>query len=454
MQPSVLTFAVIAFYMREGTIAGRYPRLNLLRLAPLRWIAHPAIVALVRLLAVMVFVLTLYAGFVGVQNPYSNLITTMIWVVWWVGCAFVCALIVDLWMLVNPLDTIFAWCEALYAALTGGRSLSRRLPYPSWLGAWPAVALFLCFAWAELIWQDNDVPAYLARAIVVYTLVTWSGMFLYGRQVWLQNGEAFTILFGILGRFAPLAATPPFIPGAARALYMRPPGAGLLAGDRVRPSLLVFVLLMLATVTFDGFLETPLNQRLHTAVQSSPALTSLLFELSERGLGETQVINTVTLVAFALGFIAAYWLASWAMLGMARKWSPAPFSVSEAACAFVLTLVPIAVAYHLSHYFSLLLTAGQLIIPLASNPFGFGWDLFGTAQYQVDLGIVSPYVFWYGAVTLIVVGHVIAVFLAHAAALRMFGSRRAALASQIPIVVLMVAYTTLSLWILAQPIVG
>ena len=62
--------------------------------------------------------------------------------------------------------------------------------------------------------------------------------------------------------------------------------------------------------------------------------------------------------------------------------------------------------------------------------------------------------FWYGAVTLIVVGHVIAVFLAHAAALRMFGSRRAALASQIPIVVLMVAYTTLSLWILAQPIVG
>ena len=227
----VLTFAVIAFYMREGTSAGRYPRLNLLRLAPLRWIAHPAIVALVRLLAVMVFVLTLYAGFVGVQNPYSNLITTMIWVVWWVGCAFVCALILDLWMLVNPLDTIFAWCEALYAALTGGRSLSRRLPYPSWLGAWPAGALFLCFAWAELIWQDNDVPAYLARAIVVYTLVTWSGMFLYGRQVWLQNGEAFTILFGILGRFAPLAATPPSIPGAARALYMRPPGAGLLAGD-------------------------------------------------------------------------------------------------------------------------------------------------------------------------------------------------------------------------------
>jgi hypothetical protein len=72
----------------------------------------------------------------------------------------------------------------------------------------------------------------------------------------------------------------------------------------------------------------------------------------------------------------------------------------------------------------------------------------------VDLGILSPYVFWYSAVTIIVIGHVIAVVLAHIEGLRVFGSRRGALKSQIPMVVLMVAYTTLSLWILAQPIVG
>jgi len=112
------------------------------------------------------------------------------------------------------------------------------------------------------------------------------------------------------------------------------------------------------------------------------------------------------------------------------------------------------VAYHLSHYFSLLLTAGQFIIPLASDPFGWGWNLFGTAGYKVNLALVSPYVFWYGAVTIIVVGHVIAVYLAHMAALRLFGSRRGALVSQVPMLLLMVAYTSLSLWILAQPIVG
>jgi hypothetical protein len=129
-------------------------------------------------------------------------------------------------------------------------------------------------------------------------------------------------------------------------------------------------------------------------------------------------------------------------------------TVLDVACAFVLTLVPIAVAYHLSHYFSLLVTAGQFIIPLASDPFGYGWNLFGTAGYKVNLAIASPYVFWYGAVTLVVVGHVIAVYLAHTVALREFGSRRLALVSQVPMLALMVGYTMLSLWILAQPITG
>jgi hypothetical protein len=439
----VLTFAAIAVLVRERSLRASYPRLNLLQFAPIRWIAHPAVVGLIRLFAVALFVLTVCAGLFGVQDPYANLITTMIWVVWWVGFGFVCALVGDLWALVNPLRTLFAWTEWLYARLAGGRPLARGLPYPNWLGVWPGVALFLCFAWAELVWEHNDVPSYLARAMLAYAAVTWIGMLLYGRETWLANGEAFSIAFGILARFAPLEAAP-------RELNLRPPGAGLIAERPVRASFLVFVLLMLASVTFDGFLETPLNQKMTTAVHQSRPLSTVLFELSEWGFDESQLIATAALIAFAIGFVAVLWLTSWVMVRMTRR----DLAVSEAACSFVLTLVPIAVAYHLSHYFSLLLTAGQFIIPLASDPFGFGWNLFGTAGYKVDLGIVSPYVFWYSAVTIIVIGHVIAVVLAHIAALRVFGSRRGALVSQIPMVVLMVAYTTLSLWILAQPIVG
>ena len=417
----MLTFAAMALFFRGQSLAGRE--------AGVRLFAVPAaVVTVVRSAALLLFVFTILAGFIGVQDPYRNLITTMVWVVWWVGFAFVCALAGDLWALVNPFS------------IPPGKA---RLTYPPRLGAWPAVVLFFGFAWAELVWRDNDVPAYLASAIVGYSLLTWLGMLLFGREQWLRSGEAFSIAFGILGRFAPLY-------GERRELRLRPPGAGLLARERVPVSLAVFVLLMLASVTCDGFFETPLMRSLETAVHASPALASALFNLSEWGLDESQLIASATLAAFPVGFAAVFWLTAWAMVRAARGNIPA----TEVACAFVLTLVPIAVAYHLAHYFSLLVTAGQFIIPLASDPLGFGWDLFGTAAYKVDLGALSPYVFWYGAVILIVAGHVIAVVLAHVTALRVFGAPAAAAASQIPMVALMVAYTMLSLWILAQPVVG
>jgi hypothetical protein len=439
----VLTFLVIAAFVGEARISPSHRHYDLLRFACLRWIAHPAIVGAIRIAAVAVFVLTASTGLFGAQDPYANLAPTMIWVVWWVGFAFVCALAGNLWALVNPLRTIFEWSERGYARLSGGRALAPRLRYPPWLGVWPGVAFFLLFAWAELIWQQNDVPRYLACAVLAYAAVAWIGMLLFGRETWHANGEAFSIAFGILARAAPLAAS-------ARKLEVRLPGTGLIAREPVSVSFLAFVLLMLASVTFDGFLETPLNQQMTTAVHQSRIAATALFALSEWGLDETQVIATTALVGFVLAFVGIFWFASWAMVRVTQ----CDVAAIEAACSFVLTLVPIAVAYHLSHYFSLLLTAGQFIIPLLSDPFGWGWNLFGTAQYRVDLGILSPYVFWYSAVTLIVIGHVIAVVLAHIVALRVFRNRRDALVSQIPMVVLMVAYTTLSLWILAQPIVG
>ena len=419
----MLTFAVVGYFVRaEPRLAGE---------AAIRLPMSPGLGTAARCAAAGLFIITVAAGFFGVQDPYRNLITVMVWVVWWVGFAFLCALVGDFWRVVNPLRTLY------FAPSLG-------LRYPAWLGAWPAVVLFFAFAWAELIWRDKDVPAYLATAVLGYAVITWFGMLLFGRELWLLRGEAFSLAFGILGRFAPLDT---------RTGELRWPGAALAAEEKVRFSVLVFVLLMLATVSFDGFLETPLAERVGTAVQASPALAHGLFALSEYGVDESQAIATVGLLAFPLVFVAVFLLASVVMVRLTRRWRPALGAV-EAACAFVLTLVPIAVAYHLSHYFSLLLTAGQFVIPLASDPFGFDWNLFGSAGYKVDLGLASPYVFWYGAVTLIVVGHVVAVVLAHLVALREFGERRAALVSQVPMLAVMVAYTMLSLWILAQPIVG
>ena len=417
----VLTFAAMALFFRERRLDGLSAGRRLLSVSPLVFKGT-------RTLAFIVFLFVVCAGFIGVQDPYRNLIVTMVWVTWWVGFAFVCALAGDLWALASPFHI---------------PPFKGFLRYPGQLGAWPAVVLFFAFAWLELVWHDKDVPAYLASAVLGYAVLTWTAAAVFGTEAWLRNGEAFSIAFGVLGRFAPLYAQ-------GGTLRVRVPGAGLLADERVPVSLAVFVLLMLSSVTCDGFFETPLMRSLETAALSSPRLASALFTASEWGLDESGIIRSATLAAFPVIFVAAFWLTAWAMVRVSKKDLP----VTEAACGFVLTLVPIAVAYHLAHYFSLLATAGQFMIPLVSDPFGFGWNLFGTAGYKVDLGAVSPYVFWYGAVILIVSGHVIAVVLAHVAALRLFGSARAAAASQIPMVALMVAYTMLSLWILAQPVVG
>ena len=125
----------------------------------------------------------------------------------------------------------------------------------------------------------------------------------------------------------------------------------------------------------------------------------------------------------------------------------------DIGCMFILTLVPIAVAYHLAHYLSFLLITGQYLVPLLSDPLGFGWDIFGTRDYRPDIGVLNARTSWYIAVVAVICGHVFSVYIAHKAAIRVFHDVRVALYSQIPMIILMVLYTMLSLWILAQPMV-
>ena len=115
--------------------------------------------------------------------------------------------------------------------------------------------------------------------------------------------------------------------------------------------------------------------------------------------------------------------------------------------------MPIALAYQAAHCFTYLLTEGQLSFALAFDPFGWGWDLFGTAGNEVNVNVVGAAFVWYSQVALIVAGPVVAVSLAHAVALREAPTPKLALRAQLPLVALMVLYTATSLWILSQPVV-
>lgn len=447
----LLTFAALVLFAGEWQFGRLSRRIDLLRRPGARRAAHVAAVVL-RAVAAGLFLLSIAAGWFGRQDAYANLIVTMVWIVWWVGMAFVCALAGDLWEVVDPIRTLYRAGARVTGRLTGTRRTSFDLPYPERLGAWPAVVLFFGFAWAELIWRDKDVPASLASAVAAYAVLVWAGMLLFGVEAWRSRADAFAMAFRMLGRFAPLEVRSTAPEGPAR-LWLRPYGAGLLSDGPVPWSVAVFVLLMLSTVTFDGFHATPLMEEIELRAQTWRPVAEALFVLSGTGLGEGEWLRTGLLLLFPLAFVAIYAVVGRWMARLAgRDGSAGPGR--DDVTAMVWSLVPIAVAYHLAHYYSLLLTAGQFLVPLASDPFGWGWNLFGTGGYKVDLTVVSPTVYWYASVALIVIGHVLAVLVAHIEALRRFGSHRAAWRSQLPMMALMVAYTSLSLWIMAQPIVG
>ena len=432
-----LSFMITALILRRADKEPEGLRVDLLALPAFRWLGHSVVHAGIETLSLFLFGLILAACFLGAQGPFDNIAPTFVWVVWWVGLAFFSALVGNLWDLVNPWGILFGWFERLR------RHQALPRPYPRWLGYWPAVLLFLCFVWMELISEAVETPRNLGLAIVAYSLTTWAGMALFGRQAWLRHGEVFTVVFGLLARFAALN-------GEDGRFWLRCPSIGLLVRKPVPLSYVVFVLLLLTSVTFDGILETPLWQSILEWISHSQVLRPGLLSLQQAGIDLLIAIKSIALVILPAIFLSAFLITCW-LIG---RFGGARLKLVELSGWFVLSLVPIAIAYHLSHYLSYLLIAGQNIIPLASDPFGVGWDLFATRTYRLDIGIVNAKMVWYVAVIAIVAGHVMAVYLAHVMALRVFPSTRKALVSQLPMMALMVGYTMVSLWILSQPIVA
>lgn len=463
----LLSFAIFAAFVRHTPGRLSYPRVNLLRYALGRLLAHPVVIFTLRLVGVAMFILVVLAGFYGDQRALYNLAPTFVWIIWWVGLAYLSALAGDLWALLNPWGTTFSWMEALYRRACKGHELSRNLPYPKALGVWPATVLLLMFAWLELVFPGAAVPANIASMFVAYTLITWTGMFLFGRERWLRQGEAFSLAFGVLARFAPteIRVVHPQVcvtcglncrdvdgqcvncrrclrlaDTTGRQWNLRPYAVGLLRNEAVSLSMIAFVLLMLSTILFDGFMATP------QWTQIAAALYGLLPDLAG---ARPMIIQSIGLLYFWLLFLTIYGGVCW-LIAAASGWR---LSIWESATMFIFTLVPIAIAYHLAHYLTYLLIQGQYIIPLLSDPFGYGWNLLGTAGYRVDIAIVGARFAWYTAVLAIVSGHIIAVYLAHVKAAHRLQDRRAVRHSQYPMTALMVIYTVCGLWILAQPIV-
>ncbi|MCC7017684.1 MAG: hypothetical protein IT564_10840 [Rhodospirillales bacterium] len=440
-----VTFVVVAVFARGGAERYAEARLDLTRRALGRVLCHPLTRTAAQAIGVFILALILMVGFFGADDPIRNPAPTLVWVVWWVGFSYVVMLIGNPWPVVNPWRTLFDWVaranpRAHTKTRSGQKESGRYRPYPAGLGAWPAVGCLLFFNWFELIFPFSATPVVLALLVVLYSAATWAGMATYGPEAWVVNVDPFHRVFDVFSRFAPLA--PAQARGPNPALVLRPYAAALLQRGQGHVSIAAacFVIAMLASVLFDGLLGSGHWIAVENAVHAL-----------DPNLGDVGwiLVHTAALLIFWLAVLGLFFLTCALMAATAG----ASLGTLDYARAFAITLVPIAVGYHFAHTFSYLLIQGQSVVPLISDPFGLGWDVFGPRDYKVNIMVMSTKTAWYLAVGAIVTGHSVSVYLAHVAADRLLANRARAFRCLVPMTVLMIVYTVVSLQILAEPLV-
>lgn len=400
-------------------------------------------------LALGALLLAIATALFGNRDPYRNFSMVAFWVVFALGLPYLSALLGNVYARLNPWRTL----AIVLAAPTGrlGRwgwaYLRGRWRWPAGLAEWPALALYLGFVWYELFAAGR--PGSLGRLLLAYTLLNLAAVGAFGLRAWFARGEFFGLLLRLYGLLAPLAIRGPQEPGARLAL--RRPLQGLVDARAGSAALLLFALAMLSTTAFDGLRATQTWVALYWA-DPFGAVEAVLGSRPMAQPGPARSLYLLWESAWLLASPLLYALPYLACVAAAKALTRSQRPLRALALDFGLTLLPIALAYHAAHYATLLLADGMKILSLLSDPFGRGWDLFGTA-WQFRQPILPPVAWvWHGQVGLILAGHVASVYVAHRVALRVFGSRGAALRSQLPMLAYMVLLTIVGLWILSQPL--
>jgi hypothetical protein len=352
---------------------------------------------------------TLYFGFVGPDTPFRNLAVLVVWVAFWAGYVASTYLVGNTWPVVNPFRTLATLLPTL------------DLPYPERLGSWPAVAALLGLVWLEVVSPLADDARLLATVVAGYGLLTLAGSVAVGPEAWFDRVDPLSKAFAYYGRVAPVERT-------AEGLRLRLPGAAL-PGTRLVTGAdeVAFVVALLFVTTFDGLVGT------------GPWAA---FARALAGVGVPPL--AVYLAAYLAG-IALFYGAFRLAVASARRTAETFVSSSELARRFAPSLLAIAAGYHLAHNLGALLTLAPTLISVAADP-------FAPPQNPPQLAGLPA---WFDGLELafVLVGHLVAVWVAHAAAYELFPGRLQAVRSQYGVTLAMVLYTMTSLFVVATPYV-
>ena len=374
------------------------------------------------------FGLIVWAGLTGTFVATANLAPTAVWVLFWVGMPIASSVFGDLFRLLSPWRSVarlIGWTVAKVAPA----GLPEPKAWPERLGRLPAVLGLLAMGWLELASVSRDDPSVLAVLALAYAAIQLLGMSAFGVEQWSDRGDSFGVAFSLIARISPFER----VDGTLR---LRAPLSGLARLADV-PWTQAVLLVLIGTTSFDGFTQGPIWADL------SQSMSNWFHGL---GLGMTEAAQAASTVGLlgGIALVSAIWLSG--VYASARDLRLPAGSVGR---SFVQVLVPIALAYTVAHYASFFLVQGQAVFYLVSDPAGTGADWFGTVQWGVDYGVISPTGVWWVQVIALVVGHVCALVLAHDQALELAEDQQTAKRSQIPMLIATVAFTSLGLWLLS-----
>lgn len=417
----ILSFLIIGFFVNKKQTKLSYPT----RPAGVifQFFIKRKSILLEKIGATFLFIFTILTGLFGVNDTYTNFSMTFFWVIFLLGFTYLTGILGNFWDTVNPVKFL---TESITKLIDEPLFL-----YPKYLSYYPALVQYFFLIWIELF--AHTTPFSLSLLLLQYLFITVCGVVLFGAAKWYTYGDFFSVFFRLVGKMG-------IFENRNRKLYLRLPFSRLIVDHADNISLVFFIIFMLSSTAYDGFRSTTIWAQV-TSASIEPFVAQLFGDIA--GLTVQAAGLFVSFGGFLLLFIFLIYLA--------KKIARSPLPLSTLLQQFAFTLIPIAFVYNAAHYFMLLVTESQNLYRILSDPFGFGWNIFGTKQYA-SLFLPSATVIWHSQVVLILLGHIIGVYLAHMKALEVFPTHKRALLSQLPLLIIMVIYTIIGLWILSQPI--
>jgi YHS domain-containing protein len=466
----IMSFGVIELFAGDGKGTGPMAaRWNLTAWAPLRRLLSSPLFPLVpRVVTSVLFLVVIAAGLFGNQNPAMNIAPLLTWTVWWTGLIFAVLYLGKGWCTVCPWDALAGWATRVNSSL--------ELPWPKALRSiWPAVGLFLALTWVELGMGVTMVPRATAWVALAMLGMAVASALLFERKSFCRYACLVGRVSGLYALFSSIEvrATPSACsgcgtvdcwkgnalgdgcptfevprtmtlntyctmcaecfktcPSGSMSLNLRPWAADLVVEGKPRADEATLALILLSMTAFHGLTMTPTWVSLLEATKTATGLSFM---------GAFSLLMGVFLILPVLVYAA--------LAAVSAAWARVDYR--DIALRFAYALLPIALFYHLAHNAEHFLMEGPKLLALISDPFGWGWNIFGTARWTVP-PLVSLEGLWRIQVLFVLVGHLYSLWITARTARRL-ASGRGALAVQLPMLVAMVAFSWISLWLLKQP---